>query len=570
MPGLRTAIAPFLADEAANFTVMTALIMPVLLGIAALAVDYASLTHQKRRLQAAVDLAAIHAAGDPDNAGARARTVLVDAGFVAPQTALEALVGEEGPLTVVRGLYRADIGTPAATRFVPEGSAVNAVSVAFTTPGTLHFARTFYAGDMALGARATASVTPRAALSVGSRLASLDAGVLNALLGGLLGTTLEFELLDYEALADLDIDLLDVLDALAGDIGIEAGTYRRVLTADVALADLAAAIAAASSDEDHAAVAVLLNLAGRLDDEIVVDMANLVAFGDLAALGIGTASSGVWATLDALSLVTAAAALADGTHQVALDLGAGIPGLAGFTARLAVGEPPQGAWFTLAGDGGYVRTAQVRLKFEFSLLGDGGPGIGAFGVTVPVYAELAPAEAWLVSVTCPPGVPAGARATVGARPGVLRLAIGATDPDAFFDTAAPFSVGYGTLATVAGLARVTGRADIAMVQDDPYTLYFDAADAAAGTVRTVSTVTPVASLTGSLLETLDLRLELIGPSLLGGLLDGLTETVDALVAPLAPVIDTSLAAIFESLGTGLGEADIRVHGFDCRAPALVQ
>ena len=47
-------------------------------------------------------------------------------------------------------------------------------------------------------------------------------------------------------------------------------------------------------------------------------------------------------------------------------------------------------------------------------------------------------------------------------------------------------------------------------------------------------------------------------------------TIEGLIAPIAPVLDQTLVALFDVLGLGIGEADLRLHGIDCRNAALVQ
>lgn len=551
--------------------IMMALALPLLLGVAALAVDEAALYTQQRRLQAAVDLAAIHAAGDPSNALARAHQALADAQVIdagLPLAALSPAAG--GPLRVAVGHYRPDPTLAVSARFIPDALPPNAARVELSQPGTLYFAQAFMSGAPTLRAAAVASATPEAAFSIGSRLASLDGGMVNAVLGGLLGTTLSLSLADYQALAALDIDLLAFLDALAGTAQITAGTYGAVLDQRVRLADIATALAVAAGGSDPAAVNLLLGLGNAISDGIWVEMARLIALDGLADIALGAMGAGAQATVNALELLSVSALLADGTRQVALGLGVGLPGLLGVDARLVVGEPPQGAWYAMGGPGAYVRTAQVRLRLELSVLGNGGVGIGLLNITLPVYAELAFAEARLATLSCPPGRPQQGTATIAARPGVLRLAVGRTLEADFLDTSKPLALQRVALVNVLGIAQVTARADVQMAQTQPVMLHFTHADAVNGTTKTVSTTTPVASLTASLLGNLDLRLEIIGVNLLGGLLNSVTGIVQAALTPMAPAIDSTLVTLLTILGLSVGEADVRVHGFNCRAATLVQ
>ncbi|OWK22363.1 hypothetical protein AJ88_08755 [Mesorhizobium amorphae CCBAU 01583] len=107
-----------------------------------------------------------------------------------------------------------------------------------------------------------------------------------------------------------------------------------------------------------------------------------------------------------MSMVTAAAALANGTNQVQVNLGATLPGLTSTTLSIAIGEPPQSSpWLTVGGTGTVVRTAQTRIKLLASVgMGNGngnggsmnlGGGIKLLAVNLPLHVEVAYAEARL-------------------------------------------------------------------------------------------------------------------------------------------------------------------------------
>lgn len=570
MARLCRVIADFSRARSGNIAISAALLFPLLMAAAALVVDEGALYYQKRQMQAAVDLAAIHAAADPAKALELAHQTLVDHNAVDAAIPLAELADPlTGRLHIRTGRYTPDPALAVNARFVPGANPANAVEVHLQSPGTLHFARIFMDEAPGIGTSALASATPRAGFSIGSRLARLNGGLVNALLGQLLGTSLSFSLLDYEAIAGLDIELLSFLDALAGEIGMTAGTYDQVLGANVALSDIALALAAAARG-DPVAADLLLDLAGLIDDGIFVEMAKLVAAEGLAGVGVGTTQAGAAVGVDALEMLTVAALLADGRRQAALSLDLGLPGIAGVATQLVVGEPPQAAWYTLGAKGSFVRTAQVRLRIDISVLGSGGLGIGLLDIRLPVYAELAFAEAQLAGLSCPAGRPDLGTASLAVRPGVLRLAVGDIPSGSFTDTAKPLAVSRGSIVDVAGLARITARADIESAQINPHVVHFSHADVVGATVRTVSTATPVSSLTASLIGNLDLRLELFGTNLLGGLLNGVPGTVQTLLDPVGPALDTVLTNLFGVIGLSAGEADVRMHGFDCRAATLVR
>jgi uncharacterized membrane protein len=73
------------------------------------------------------------------------------------------------------------------------------------------------------------------------------------------------------------------------------------------------------------------------------------------------------------------------------------------------------------------------------------------------------------------------------------------------------------------------------------------------------------------LSDLDVNVTLLGLNALNVLLRPAYEAaVRTALAPLAPLIDGLLVAALEVSGVGLGEADVRLLGFDCRHAALVQ
>src|SRR5690606_34526792 len=83
---------------------------------------------------------------------------------------------------------------------------------------------------------------PSAAFSIGSRLASLDGGLANALLSGLLGGQVSLTVMDYRALADARVNLLQFSDALATELGVTAGDYDALLAHQVQAGQMLSAL----------------------------------------------------------------------------------------------------------------------------------------------------------------------------------------------------------------------------------------------------------------------------------------------------------------------------------------
>lgn len=540
----------FWADTRANIAVLFAMGFAISALVSAVAVDAASLYHERRMIQNGVDLAALSAAGDPGRAAALAQAALVEAGLLAS--------GSTAGLAVVTGHYDANPAIPAAARFTPGRAPANAVAVSFHRPGALYFARG-WADAPELGATAIASVTPLVSYSLGSRLASLNGGIANTVLNSLLGTSVSLSVADYQALLGASVDAFGFLDALAGQLGITVGTYDDLLAVSADHGKLAGALATLLTGVERTA---MLKLAGSAGHNGTVKLGKLFALGDLGRLAIGSGKGqGLFTAISALELLAVSAGLSDGNHQVSLGVAAGVPGLVGINVGLAIGEPPQGGgWYRIGANGTVVRTAQVRLrliselKLQLLLL-------PLLDVRLPLYLDVAHSEAIVAAATCPSTTNRFGTATILARPGIARLILGEVNPASMgaFNTAP--SIGTATLINVLGI-KVTGTAHADIAQTTPVALSFSSADIAARTVKTAKTGTIVGSLVGSLLGDLKLTaagipLGIIGPAL------------NALLAPLAPTLDLTIGHLLEAVGLSLGEADVTVYGVRCTHPVLV-
>jgi uncharacterized membrane protein len=555
----------WLCSTSGNVATLTALLMPAALTLAAFAVDQGSLYLERRHMQNLTDLAAIAAATDI-NAPGEAAKALFRANGVSDLTLLTNPGETNLPntLLVQTGRYTADAGTAVADRFEPGGAPVNAARVVVKTHGT-----TFFAGNLlpapVIGTVAVASASNRAAFSIGSRLASLNGGIVNELLGKLLGTNLSLSVMDYNALLGADVDLLGFLDALAGKADITAGTYDDVLDSDVSIGRLVSALADVSSSP-QASAALKTMAAGLLSSDTTVPLSRLVSLGPIGGLALGARSPGLTAKANVMSLITAGAALADGTHQVALDLDAGLPGIATSKLDLAIGEPPQNSpWFSIGETGDIVRTAQTRLSLVLQV---GGPG-GALGATVrvPIYLELAFAEGRLGDISCPTGRPDSLDVTVEARPGVAEAWLGEADTANMknFDKS---PVVLPAQIVKAPLVTVTGAAHATMSNPRPTPLAFSASEIKKGTVKSVSTHDFTGSLFGSLLGDLTLNVKVAGLGL--SLPSVLNATLKDVLTAASPAIDEILNNVLATLGIKIGEADIRVSGGICGRSVLVQ
>lgn len=552
-----------LIDRRANVTTLTALTTPFALVLAAAAIDAGSLYTERRELQALADLSAIVAAGARGKPADAVLVALADNGVA--KAVIGGGVSEADAIaaTVRAGRYRASPDTDLLARFDPASPTANAVHVTLRRIGTRHFAGALIDPPL-ISVQATAYRPAEAAFSIGSRLASLDGGLVNRLLGGLIGGNVSLSLMDYRALVDADIDLLAFSDSLATRLSLTGVTYGDVLASKVSLGTVLNAMADIPGT-DPAARLALRALASRAATSLKVPLGSLIDLGRVANLAVGSRPSGITAVAGVMDLVTTGAALANGEHQVRVDLGLTLPGLAGVTLDLAIGEPPQGsAVYRLGETGDMVRTAQLRLLLNTRVTGPGGL-LGTL-IQVPIYVEVAHAEARLAAISCP-SASAGLQATVAARPGVATLRIADVGPANLADFKRSPPTTPARLVNAA-LVEIRGGAVASISNQVPKTVAFSAADIASRAVKTVATRDLSQSLVKSLLESLTLDVRVIGIDL--GISGLARTTLLATLSGVTPALDQVLNTVLDTLGVRVGEVDVRMHGAACGRAVLVQ
>ncbi|TIT42737.1 MAG: hypothetical protein E5W76_09375, partial [Mesorhizobium sp.] len=322
-----------IADRRANFAVMAALSAPVALALTAFAVDEGALFNERRAAQSIVDLAAITAAANINNAEKAVLTTLKDNGFnsvaVQKQGTIIEPTASKAVVQVVPGRYSGVSAIAAGSRFEAGKLPYNAVQVSLKKKGTLYFGAMMMKPPV-IGTTATASAQAEAAFSVGSRLASLNGGVLNALLGGLLGTNISLSVMDYNALISADVDVLSFTDALAMQLHLTGVSYSDVLASKATVGQIATAMANVPG-LDRTSKLALQTMAAGATNTVKIPLSHLIDLGSVGSLGVGQKPAGLTVATSAMSMVTAAAALANGTNQVQVNLGATIPGLTSTT-----------------------------------------------------------------------------------------------------------------------------------------------------------------------------------------------------------------------------------------------
>ncbi len=574
---MRGFVSRFLGARGGNLATMAALVSPLFLAVAAFCVDTSSLFLERRQLQNMADLAAVAGAASLSQANEAVLRqlqangvdpVLMTDGY--DPSIVNGKADNKTRVWVEKGNYFPDKGRAVEDRFVAGGANPDAVRVRLARPGNLYFGQSFISRP-ALGATGTAATKAEAAFSVGSRLLSLNTtdSALNSLLGGLLGTSLDLKLADYKALAATDINLLGFLDKLAPKVGVTAGTYQKLLDTEVSVGMLASVMAEVVTNNPAAGAALTLlgKNAGALNTKLPVG--KLLGLGSIADVALGS-SNNYNITANVLQMISAAAMLG-GEHQLQLGPGIKLPGLLGLKLDIAIGEPAQNTpFFAVGGAGTLVRTAQVRLLLTLDV---GSEGVVSYlaNVHVPIFIDVASAEAQLKSISCPQG-PGSATVRLGVKPGVAGVYLGDTDIDLMKNFSKTPAVKTTTIAEVKALflkvAELRGRVQLPLGNPKEEIKTFTSADIAAKRVQTASTSKLVGSLFGGLITGLDLEVVLSGvlPLPLGGL----TQLLGILLQPLAPAVDGLLFGILDLLGVKLGEADVQVTGVLCQRAVLTQ
>ena len=563
----------FGSDRNGSVAIITAFAMLIFIASAALAIDVANFYYVKRTLQTSADLAAMAAAADIAHADTAATASVVENAYPASAVKL-----------VETGLYTADASIAIGHRFVPQAlHSGTAARVTLRTRAPLYFAGILMpdsaraqgeAGSPAeegagpiIEASAVAVQPAYASFAIGSRLVKIDGGILNALLGGLLGGNISLTAMDYQSLIDTRIDLFKFSDALATRASLTGVTYDSLVKSDVKAADIFGAMIDAERESPESS-ATALNALTRIADlqrgsSARMTLNPLVNFGPFGKMPVG--SKGLIGTsVSALDLVTTAAEIANSNHQVQMALALGLPGIASAQLQLTIGERPVGtSWVTVGSVGASVHTAQTRLYLKLQLAGSGSVSL----VNLPIYIEVASATATLQALTCKAGGAAGSDVVLAVKPALIDAWIGDITPAAMTNFSTAPIANTAQLVSLLGLASVSGRAHATMTNMSARSVDFTAAEIEQHTKKTTSTTDFVTSLLSSLIGDLHLGVTVIGLGI--GVPGNLGPLTRGLISDAAPAIDQVIDRLLETLGIGLGQSDTWITGLNCNRSVLV-
>jgi uncharacterized membrane protein len=603
----------WLATDRGVIAPATAVMLAVLVGMVGLVTDTSVWYAQRRQLQAATDAAALAAAPYAENA-------------TAARNAADAVLVANGlnPVTAVTAFAIGQYCTDASVgqRFASGACAdaidttANAVRIDTGLGTPLFLSRLFTASDTnerRISTTATAARVNQAGIQAGTGTAALNAGLANAVLSSLTGSTVALTAAHYDGLLKTNVDALTFFDALATRVGVTGGTYGQLLQSNVSVRDVVAAQIAALASQNQvaeaaAAIAGLQLLQGQIAGNPTIALGNLFDVGLWANRQVGDAAStsALHAGINLMQLTSFSLQLADGNHLATVPASAiGIPGLASIRVAATAIEPPVRPYFAFGPEGTQVHSAQVRLKLELEVL-NLAPQLGV-GVRVPLYVEAASGEAQIDEIECSGNPGSDTTVAVTANGGVANLYLGTVSNDVMNNFSAPVTqsqvqpmniLNVGIL----GLSVVdaTAKAHVALGSTA-------AASSALTFVQPSGTVTQSVPPTsqgvigrpafGTTLASLATRARATSTQLTGNLVGGLADSlvlnaclikigsnctvplaartgsaVGPLYTVLRPVLsslDGTIDGLLRTLGVQLGYVDVAVTGVRCGHPVLV-
>ena len=556
----------FWRNRQGAMAVMMALTMSVIVGFTAITLDGARYYNHRRRQQSATDFSALMAAQALTDPGTAAAASVQSNGFQAADV-----------LSVEPGLFTPDPTLTDAKRFVPTTAGANGVRVTMLTQPPFIFGKALSAivgpSQAATGTtgfsvrtRAIAVNQNTAAFGLATGVAQLDAGFLNSLLGPMLGLGggLSLSLLDYQNLANTQIDLFSFSDALATKVGVTSSSYQDLLSASIQQTNVFSALQSVLSGTSAASSAgsLVSQLASRVGPISPLVLDNIIRLGPYGSRITGTTHPIALKT-SALDLLTALARLNAQNGVTKANLLLNIPGIASVKLTMSLKEPATTSGFTGVGQqGSTLASAQTRLLLTLRLIGTGSASL----VDLPIYLSLAQGTARLASVACAAGT-SNASVSLGVTPGLVNAAIGTVSESAMADYSQAPAVQPAVLLDGSPLLQITGKAQATIANPSETLVNFAPADIQAATRKLSSTTNLLSGLTGSLIGNLDIKLVPLGLPI--GLPSGLTQAVGQTISGATGGIDQVLNNVLSLLGLSVGNATTWVSGVRCGQSMLV-
>ncbi len=531
-------------NERGGIAILLAGSMFMLAGAASVGVDLGSVYLAKRELQGVADATALAAA----TGGHSAATQLIGQSGV-PGVSL---------FNLEKGRYRADPAIAVPDRFLADGSSDGgATRVEVRRRAPLFFGKMLVGRDgIDIAAKATAAKQDSAAFSLGTGLAALNGGVPNMLLSALAGTELNLSVMDTQGLADLDLNLLGVADALKVRLSRDGDTYGALFDREIPVSDIIGAMADASGG--RSGVHALLTTAGRVAGK-TLRLSDIVDLGPMKGAGSKDGQPNI--VLDAFSMLRMVLSPPSGT-AVPIDLRLTVPGLTATRVMLLTnsGEVRSPILTVTASKDVVLRTGQTRLYVETSVATILS---GIASIRVPLYVELAAAEARLSNIDCTQGsLTQGVEIAV--KPTLGTVALADLNPAALTSFSSPPDLRPVALASTLLGTKISAYANMSLGGVHSQKVHF--APSEIGTTKRVSTQDLSQGLATSVMDNLNVQVSVLGLTVSTS---PLTPVIGGLLKTTAPLLDGVINSVTETLGVRLGTADVRVHDLRCGVATIV-
>jgi len=476
------------------------------------------------------------------------------------------------------------------------GNPLNAVQVQVTQKLPMFF---LVGSPINVTATSTAMATNIDAFSLGTGIASLNtqqSALLNAILGGLLKSSISLSVGDTQSLASAHIKLDDLRAALG------AASMQGLLNTTVSFQNLMVAMVKAlqaGGDTVNANILQALEVAVPGGQNITIGDGGTSAPG-LLALGLANANSAATATINAFDALMVAAQIAqsgpNGTPGPVIKVSAGLAGIAKISLQminppvLAVGE---GGTTTVNGVTDYRTKAHTAvINLGVTLLPVGLPtltvgvppllsvSVAALSTPIAVQVSVAQGTAGLSSVDCE-STKAATSATIEVTPSIAGACF-ASDPACTqpIGVAAVSAQVLGANTVVANVMLNTTSQPLTLGPNTPTPLVFNGSSGSFDSVQSVNSNavgTDASVLTTQLLGYLPkaLSLKILNNSVdLSGLISPILTAVATVLTPLLqPVfslLDAVVVPVLSLLGVQIGTATVHNMSLTCGVPQLVQ
>lgn len=411
-------------------------IMTLLLAtlFAALAVDTGRLLMEQRRMQTVADMAALDASALSGHCG--------EGDLAQVQTLAYASAARNNHVidtgkTLDVSLGRIDVGAAGLRQFTTTtASSATAVRVvaAKTVPASF-FAGGILGRNVTLSAKAVAERQAIAGFIAGSSMVGLSnqqAAILNSLLGSILGSSVNLNVLSYQGIAATNITLAELVEASTAIASTE-----ELLNSNLSLNDWLNLYADAANASD----AVDIGLSAAMQSLVSANVNNLSAqFSNIVDVTTDSPEAAAEASMNLFDLLTTTAFVANGSQAINLPLSVNLPGnLLNVVTQLNIIEPPKlvigppgknadGQWRTFMETAQFDLSTLVQSTVDLNVLGL----VGAKAqIDLALQVDMAQGSAWLKTLQCGQINNNRTIVTIGVQPGAATLQLArASDPSA--------------------------------------------------------------------------------------------------------------------------------------------